>query len=73
MNGLRIILATERGGFEPPLSCPKTDFESAAFNRSATSPGNLREEFLQFSAPILAQICRGSFWAPGIGLEYWDC
>ena len=30
--------STERGGFEPPLSCPKTDFESAAFNHSATSP-----------------------------------
>ena|GEM_PF-4932623 len=31
---------TERGGFEPPLGCPKTDFESAAFNHSATSPAD---------------------------------
>jgi hypothetical protein len=34
MDGVK----TERGGFEPPLSCPKLDFESSAFNRSATSP-----------------------------------
>ncbi len=30
---------TEKGGFEPPLGFPKTHFECAAFNRSATSPG----------------------------------
>jgi hypothetical protein len=31
---------TERGGFEPPLGFPKAHFECAAFNRSATSPGD---------------------------------
>jgi hypothetical protein len=29
---------TEREGFEPSLGFPKLDFESSAFNRSATSP-----------------------------------
>jgi hypothetical protein len=31
-------IKTERRGFEPPLGYPKADFESAAFNHSATSP-----------------------------------
>ena len=37
-------LKTERGGFEPPLSCPKLDFESSAFNHSATSPENFESD-----------------------------
>src|SRR5438874_13078181 len=28
----------EREGFEPPLGCPKPDFESGAFDHSAISP-----------------------------------
>ena len=40
LTAIEANLATERGGFEPPLGCPKTDFESAAFNRSATSPAD---------------------------------
>ncbi len=29
----------EREGFEPPEGCPSTVFKTAAFDRSATSPG----------------------------------
>ena len=28
----------ERGGFEPPVSCPTMVFETIPFNRSGTSP-----------------------------------
>jgi hypothetical protein len=28
----------ERGGFEPPVSCPTPVFETGTFNRSVTSP-----------------------------------
>src|SRR5215472_7520972 len=35
--GTRVELA-EREGFEPPLGCPKPDFESGAFDHSAISP-----------------------------------
>ena len=38
IKGLRLVLA-EREGFEPPVSCPTSDFESGAFNHSAISPG----------------------------------
>jgi hypothetical protein len=31
-------ISTERGGFEPPMAFAITVFETAAFNRSATSP-----------------------------------
>ena len=37
INHLRYILA-ERVGFEPTLGFPKPDFESGAFDHSATSP-----------------------------------
>src|SRR5689334_7805880 len=30
----------EREGFEPPLGCPKPDFESGAFDHSAISPSH---------------------------------
>ena len=33
-----IELVAEREGFEPPLGCPKPDFESGAFDHSAISP-----------------------------------
>src|SRR5689334_16412029 len=33
----------EREGFEPPLRCRKPDFESGAFDHSATSPVGCRE------------------------------
>ncbi len=33
-----ITNSTERGGFEPPLSCPKTHFECVTINHSDTSP-----------------------------------
>ena len=32
---------TERVGFEPTEGCPSNDFESFAFDHSATSPGDL--------------------------------
>ena len=37
MDGRDRYLA-EREGFEPPLGCPKPDFESGAFDHSAISP-----------------------------------
>src|SRR6266536_5735140 len=33
-----IVKLAEREGFEPPLGCPKPDFESGAFDHSAISP-----------------------------------
>jgi hypothetical protein len=36
---------TERGGFEPPMDeSPIPVFETGAFNRSATSPGDKRHQ-----------------------------
>ena len=32
----KLFLETERGGFEPPLSCPKTDFESVTWRLTVT-------------------------------------
>src|SRR5258708_3752273 len=40
--GLSRIMA-EREGFEPPVRCRTTDFESAAIDLSATSPEGARE------------------------------
>jgi hypothetical protein len=34
-------MATERGGFEPPLGFPKTHFECVTINHSDTSPKKL--------------------------------
>jgi hypothetical protein len=34
----RANVVAEREGFEPPLGCPKPDFESGAFDHSAISP-----------------------------------
>src|SRR5213594_462005 len=34
----RGVCLAEREGFEPPLGCPKPDFESGAFDHSAISP-----------------------------------
>ena len=36
-DGLKDEMA-EREGFEPPLGCPKPDFESGTFGHSDTSP-----------------------------------
>ncbi len=38
---LQDLLNTERVGFEPTEGCPSNDFESFAFDHSATSPGDL--------------------------------
>jgi hypothetical protein len=35
---LGALYLAEREGFEPPLGCPKPDFESGAFDHSAISP-----------------------------------
>ena len=35
---LSLYQLAEREGFEPPLGCPKPDFESGAFDHSAISP-----------------------------------
>ena len=44
----KITLMAEERGFEPPLSFPKHDFESCAFNHSATLPWILLYQILQF-------------------------
>ena len=38
MLSLKSLLVAESEGFEPPLGCPKPDFESGAFDHSANSP-----------------------------------
>jgi TRAP transporter TAXI family solute receptor len=54
----RLYLA-EREGFEPPLRCRKPDFESGAFDRSATSPvlrleaGHFTKKAAAFPVPIM--------------------
>ena len=37
-NSEKSFILAERGGFEPPIRCRIHDFESCAFNHSATSP-----------------------------------
>ena len=42
----------ERGGFEPPIRCRIHDFESCAFNHSATSPAFLFYYIWQMSPRV---------------------
>src|SRR6478672_955049 len=43
----------EREGFEPPLGCPKPDFESGAFDHSAISPraGIISDQYVAGKRP----------------------
>ena len=45
--------ATERGGFEPPVPCGTLDFESSAFDHSATSPFRILLRTVPLSAIAL--------------------
>ena len=37
-DGEVVFVGAERGGFEPPVSCPTHEFQSCTFNHSVTSP-----------------------------------
>jgi hypothetical protein len=73
-GGLFCSKLAEREGFEPPVPCGTTAFETAALNRSATSPGLLLSGTQPFDSARLSSARRpggpphGRVGMPGLTL-----